>query len=101
MVPEYPAIKTEVIAMAEQTCGYQVPHRKVQGRNGPGHVVRPQDKCGNAEFPGLRWTGRPALIRQEAAAGQGTGEQENIRHTEITGRQEPHPTGPADRREPA
>jgi hypothetical protein len=87
--------------MAEHRCGHQVPHRNVQGRNGPGHIMCPRDKCGNAGVPGQRWTSWPAAIRPEAAAIQRTRDLEIIRHAEITGWQEADATGPADRREPA
>ena len=87
--------------MAEQECGHQGPLRTAQGCAGTGHVMCPRERSGNAEVLRPRWTDRPALSRQEAAAGQRTGEQKNIRHVEITGRQEPDVTGPADRREPA
>jgi hypothetical protein len=87
--------------MAEQVCGHQVPHRKVQGRNGPWHDMCLREKPGNAKVFGLRWTGWPATIRQAAMDGQKTGEQKNIRYAKITGRGKPHATGLEDREEPA
>jgi len=101
-VSEYPAIKkTEVIAMAEQECGHQVPHRNEQGHNGPGHVMSPREKPGNAEIFRPRETGGPAMTRQETTPDQMIGEQKNIRYAKITGRGKPHAAGPEDREGPA
>ena len=87
--------------MAEQECGHQVPHRSEQGRNGPGHVMSPREKPGNAEIFRPRETGGPAMTRQATTAGQKTGEKKNIRHAGTSGRREPHATGPEDREGPA
>jgi hypothetical protein len=87
--------------MAEQECGHQEPHRNVKGHNGPGHVTCPREKPGNVKVYGPQETGLPAMIRQATTAGQKTGEQKNIRYAKITGRGEPHATGPEDREEPA
>ncbi len=87
--------------MAEQECGHQVPHRSEQGRNGPGHVMSPREKPGNAEIFRPQETRRMAMIRQATTDGQKTEEQKNIRHAGTSGRREPHATGPEDREGPA